>query len=670
MSFINEISEEQLHRDHRSQMLGGTDMYTLMGHGYLEKGESHLDAVMALWERKKGLGTKPKAVNEAMRTGVEQEPAAYQRLMSALAQGKLDTVDERYEHARIYAPFRGLRIQRGNGDGYGIGGNMDAPLFDVSGQQEDPSSGAMISGEDYARRYAEEQSKIALQNEVNRVRELDGEEPWPVSEPKYKAPPFAGVLDIKVTQSASVFYDEIYNGIEPRFVVQTHHYLEVLRAESRRRGLSGDKDPELLGIYRFCLENNRTHFHEIDYDPALVSEMRRRVELFTEKCLKQGMPPNSSELRDEFYIYPVKGTEPAAELPDEGVEEQFKELLEKHDKIKERQKTVKEYEEHVKKDLGLGVRHVNGVEPEGFKDRMHGVFVDGRIVTLEKKITNKKVTNEAALNGVLLAAGGAREALASVQKVLSDTSLTEKEMVAAISQAVQQVELDRLPRDGVQLDDFQSVQRVESSEPTISIRDNKNTRAIYRRLVEERDLDASEVKRVDDEPETERAQEANPEPEEVQNPIEDLGQSKDLGLEQERGQEPKGETPPTPAQHKPATHERVSPEGESGGEVSPGEVLEETPINDDFEPLEAERPARDAKRGTAEDQKIESIEGLASKPQPGVGARGPDLLGGVIPDDLANQTLPEDLFASPEDELEGGRKEEMPPGLSSSPFMV
>src|SRR5690554_5907755 len=181
MSFLQEISEEQLHQDHRSQMIGGTDMYTLMGHGYLEAGESHLDAIMAVWERKRGLGTKPKSVNEAMRTGVEQEPAAYQRVMSALAQGRLDTVDERYEHARLYEPFRGLRIQKGDGNGFGRGGNMDAPLFDTSGEREDPASGRMISGEDYARRYAEEQAKIMMQKEVNRARELDGEEPWPVS---------------------------------------------------------------------------------------------------------------------------------------------------------------------------------------------------------------------------------------------------------------------------------------------------------------------------------------------------------------------------------------------------------------------------------------------------------------------------------------------------------
>lgn len=716
MSFLQEISEEQLQRDHRSQMLGGTDMYTLMGHGYLEKGESHLDAIMAVWEKKRGYGTKPRPVNEAMRTGVEQEPAAYQRVMDSLAQGKLPALDERYKDARLFEPFRGLRIQRGSGDGYGLGGNMDAPLFDVSGEYEDPVSGSPVSGETYARRYAEEHAKIQLQHEVNRARELDGEEPWPVSEAKYKAPPFAGVIDIKVTQSASVYFDEIFNGINPRFAVQTHHYLEVLREESRRLSHPVEKDPELLGVYRFCLENNKTRFHEIEYDPELVVEMHRRAEIFTEKCLKQGIPPNSSALRDEFYVYPVKGTEPEAQLPSPEDEEKFKGLLDKHDALKERQKAIKGYENNLKEDLGYGVRQMGGFDPEDSDCRPPGVFVDGRIVSLEKKITNRKVTNEAAINGALLAGGDAKGALSAVLDFLGQEGMSAEEKLSAISQAVDQGTVDRLPREGAQLEDYQSTQRVESSQPTVVIKDNKNTRSVYQELVADRDSeDGLSVTKTDQPVATTPEVEVGPTEENIATPgsreAPEAGQKDKKSVVSEQGvaepeshevpeekqphREPEareqeevskpgssqaesGEyVPPSPAQHQPLSHERLTPsESRQGAAVSTGEPLEETPVNDDIEVLHYASPhdMTDAERSAVEVPA--GLEGLASKPEPGSEAKGPDLLGGVVPDELADQALPEDLFGEPDgggepQENPGGAEEkyEPLPGVMESPFV-
>lgn len=702
MSFLQEISEEQLNRDHRSQLLGGTDMYTLMGHGYLEKGETHLDAIMALWERKRGLGTKPKNVNEAMRTGVEQEPVAYSRLVQTLARGQLDAADERYLNARLYEPFRGLRIQEGSGDGYGIGGNMDAPLFDVSGEYVDPVSGAKISGEDYARRYAEEYEKIQMQHAVNRARELDGEEPWPVSEAKYKAPPFAGVIDVKVTQSASVYYDEIYNGLQPRFVVQTHHYQRVLLEESRRRGFGAEHDPELLGVYRFCLENNKRHFHEIDYDPELVQEMQRRIELFTEKCLKQGLPPNSSEIRDEFYVYPVKGTEPAAQLPDRGVEEKFKTLLDKHDKLKERQKFLKESEKQILKDLSMGVLHVNGLEPDEKHGELAGVFVDGKVIEFGRKISNRKVTNEAAINGVLLAAGEARGAIGKIQEALSNASLSADEKLALIEQQAAMLNTARLPDEGAQLEHFQSTQRVEAEDFSVSIKGNKNTRTIYHKLVEERDGEDAEIEVMEaegltespasSEPvagtasvtgelvEVETEAQVNPKPveqaahQEAENqesvssepPQVEVGAPAEQALSDEEAALEDELRPPTPVQHQQGEHPRrsVVPGVEVAGAelVSQGEPLSETPLNDNLEPLvNASDPA-----GIADNLGSINLEGLASKPQANEGTKGPDLLSGVIPEGLANQALPDDLFGDPDGKA--NRETEAPPGLDVSPF--
>lgn len=669
MAFWEEVSEEQLDRDHRSGLVGGTDMSTLMGHGYLQDGETHLDAIMRIWERKQGLGTRGFRANEAMRTGVEQEPVVYNRLMEALASGALNVLDERYEHARIYAPFRGMRIQVGRGDGYGIAGNMDAPLFDVRGEYQDPVTETTISGVEYARRYAEEYAKIEMQKAVNRARELDGEELWPVSKPKYTAPPFLGVIDIKVTQSASIFYDEIYNGVSPGFVVQTHHYAQVLQEESRRRGFDEENDPTLLGIYRACLENNKRHFHELEYDPELVAEMRRRERIFTEKCLIQGIPPNSSELRDEFYIYPVQGTEPAAKLPSEELEGKFKVLLDKHQEIKDRQKFLKESEANLLADLAKGVRLANGAGPGRSADTLAGVFVNERIVELGHKITNRKITNEAAVNGALLAAGEANKALSKIQEVLKADGLDEQERLERIAQAASMLEVDRLPREGTQLEDFQSVYRDKSAAASVSIKFNKNTRLAYKKLLAERvepglaTVNLSETVEADSALQQDEVVKVDQETGSPPSTVDEVrleGQQETVQVQPEghqTGTGPKVESvagntddapfqPPKPAEYHATSHENKALPAESvhaGSEQDSKAPLVDTPVNDELQPIKAAEGVVQGEQGAL--MPADALEGLRAKEELEKFG-GPSLLVGDIPEDLLDQALPEDLFES------------------------
>lgn len=691
MAFWQEVSDEQLNRDHRSNILGGTDMAVLMGHGYLEKNESYLDAIMRIWERKRGLGTRTFKDNDAMRTGIEQEPVAYNRLKAALERGALDTYDERYSSARIYEPFRGMRIQEGDDDGYGIGGNMDAPLFDVSGEYDDPVTGAAISGEDYARRYAEEHAKILMQKEVNKARELDGEEPWPVSEAKYKAPPFIGVIDIKVTQSSSVLFDRLHNGVPPGWVVQTHHYRRVLEKKSRELGFLDEHDPKLLGIYQMCLENNKRYYHELEYDPELNAEMQRREQLFVEKCLKQGIPPNSSELRGEFYIYPLKGTEPTAVLPDADTEKKLKSLLEKHKGIKQRQKTLKEYEASILQDLAAGVRLVNGVADEHEGKEMAGVFVDESIVEYGQKITNRRVTNEAAVNGTLLAAGEARFALEVIKAALGGKELDADEKLTAISEAVHSMDTERLPREGVQIQDYQSVQRDKADTSSVSIRNNKNTRYSYQKLIDKRGLDAKRMVGVEDPGTGNRTQpeqaainytkDAQKEPADAvmvgQHTAADSApqhhedfQPLEGPVATEKSAEGQWQ-PPAPVQFIDKPHESQAVPIESltkPAAVSEEPALEETPLNDDLELKKLDGiPESEREEGA---QNLD-VTGLGSKPaQEGASGKGPDLLGGAVPADLLEQVLPEDLFAPKTDsETElGVGAVNTPPGLVASPF--
>lgn len=696
MSFMQEISESEIKGENRSGFLGGSDISALMGHGYFEVGEDHMDAIMSVWERKRGLGARSKQVTEAMQAGVEQEPTAYLRLLDQLRLGQLNATDDRYGAARLYMPFKGLRLQHPTVEGYGDAGNLDAALFNVQQNQIDPITGREISGEDYARRYAEEYRKIQMQTELNHTLDLDGEPLIEISTPKYSPPPFAGAIDIKVTTSASVFYDEIYNGIDPRHVVQAHQYLGVLRKESRKMGFADEHDPELLGVFRFCLENNKTKFHEIQYDPDLSTEMERRRDIFIQKCLIEGIPPNSSELRDDFYIYPVKGTEPEAILASPEIEDKLKVVLAKLTPIKLKMKELEAYESNIHASLQRGIEAANA--DSGHFGKPRGVFVDGKLIKFEEKVRTKKITSEAKLNGVLAAGGEAKQVLSTVEGLLSDQSKTAAEKLEAISLAMRNAPLNRLPDAGAEISDYQIKQKIVANEPSFQQITNKTTRSLYIDMVAAR----SPVGVVSSSPE--KGEQANRSLQ--NNDIEtklgastdstatalDKGQrqSNELSssvLEDEGGSSKELTTPPTPVQHQ-ETEKHQTTAGEiearrnveksNEAELSPAELASSGELISNLHstPHEVNEKPKDfsgAKAFTPHVQSQEQEYLTAYQDQPP--SKGPnmsglplELLEGDVPEVLFADTNASDIEHEPDSSTEASGRGETFVGLATSPF--
>lgn len=477
------------------QRITGTLMAKIMGHGYKEPEQSHMEPIMDAWEQFRGLGRHSRKVSKAMEVGITMEQVAYARAAELLRMKDLEAQDEKYESARLYEAYRGYYLEDAaiqDGD-IGSAANIDGALIDVSGEYIDPRSGEAISGRVYADRQAFEVALHQRMEEDNRILVADGEPPNPIPEPRYTEKlPWMGTADIKVTMMPQVLEENRLKGVPAGWVVQTHHYNKMLREESARHGHDPSKHANLIGVYQYCTATMDGYFHEITHDPELEVEMERRAKAF-QHCVQQGIPPNSSEMREVFYEYPVKRTEPEALFLGHKTEQAFANLLDKRDAIGDKIKELEGYRNNIDKDLEDGVNGLNkrmgGTKPKAF-------FVPrgDKVVLLDYKATttNRSKIDEVGVNKALDAASQAANAWRRADEVFDDDGLSAEEKLAALENLHRGIEepMTGTPTGPTDLEQYKTQVKVGGKAPKLSIVDNKKIRAIYQHEVARREAEA------------------------------------------------------------------------------------------------------------------------------------------------------------------------------------
>lgn len=471
--------------------LTGTAYSTLCGHGYRENGVSHLEPIMRLWERHMGLGSYTRSSNKAMEVGKTMEGIAYEACAASLRSGELHD-EESYQDARLYEVYRGMYIAKDNEGGIlPDAANIDGPIVDTGGTYTDPKSGAEISGIKYAMRRAQEAAMIARREEDNQMLRADGEEPLPIPEKKYVIPEsWMGAIDVKVTQLRRVWEENRLTGIPPAWPVQVAHYNRMLREENERNGIDTSSYPNTMGVYQYCTEAMDGYYYALPHDPELEKEMDRRAELFRH-CVANNIPPNSSEMAPEFYVYKVKGVEPKAIVPTPEMEEVFAQLVTKRDNIDGAIKQLQVYRANVDQSLEKGLRKLNYRD----KDTVpKGVIIDTQsedgkgIRHIHMKDGGRKSTviNEAALNATLMAAVGSKELQEKMGQALNGPG-DDAQKVAKLTQLVNQLgrRINGVPDAEAGVLDFGHFisKQLKGSEKglVLGIQSNKEIRQIYER---------------------------------------------------------------------------------------------------------------------------------------------------------------------------------------------
>jgi hypothetical protein len=499
MGDLSRLEKDVSPRGH-GQFMTGTLMAVLMGHGYRDAGVSHMKPIMEAWERFNGMGRRSRSVSKAM------EEVAYAKAAELLRTKEIGASDENYGNARLYEAYRGLYLQdKDVAEGeYGFAANIDGALVDVSGEYTDPRSGKAISGRVYAERQALEVVMRQRIEENNAILEADGEPTQAIPEPKYTEKlPWMGTADIKVTMSNRVLEENALKGIPAGWAVQTHHYNKMLREDNERNGFGTKDYPNLMGVYQFCTADMEGKFHEIEYDPDLEVEMGRRAEAFA-YCVKNGIPPNSSEMESVFYEYPVKRPEPEAIFLSERVEKTFSSLVNQRDEIDAKIKELEGYKSNIDKDLQVGIEKLNrrmgGTRQKAFFIDL-GPNKEPVLLDYKANITNRTRSDEVAINKVVRAAEGAQNIWEKSQAIWQDATLDSDERLVKLEalhkelgEAVQGVPK---VKGGLDLSAFQYKEKVKSSNPKVTLKRNKNIKAIYEREMASREAIASPAETIE-----------------------------------------------------------------------------------------------------------------------------------------------------------------------------
>lgn len=487
------ISREQSPKGHGLHLTGPA-YATLCGHGYREHGVSHLEPIQRLWERHMGLGTKSRSFNKAMDVGKKMERIAFEDCAEKLRNGQLNDHKD-YNDARLFEVYRGLYLSQAKGDEHLPDAvNVDGPLIDTRGTYTDPKSGREINGVLYASRRAQEAAMIARREEDNEMLRADGEEAIPIPDRKYSIPErYSGAIDMKVTQLKRSADEVRLMGMSGAWPIQTAHYNRVLREQNELNGYDISEYPNLMGVYHYCTETMEGYYYHLPHDPELEKEMQRRGDLFRH-CVENNIPPNSSEMAHEFYIYKVKGIEPEAVVPPPHIEQLFADLLKKRDSIDGAIEQLNEYKANINKSLERGLKKLNyrdkGTVPQG-------VIVDTkaeggksiRYIHMKDSARRSTVVNEATLNSTLMAAAGSKELQEKMLSTLRQ-EYSDSEKVTELSQLIQQLGKQTQsvpdPEAGVlDIGHYTSKQLKDTEKGRqLSVSTNKEIRMIYERAKE------------------------------------------------------------------------------------------------------------------------------------------------------------------------------------------
>lgn len=480
MAFGQGLSDEDLglHEDHK-RLVTGTLAASLMGHGYLEDGDTPIDPIMRAWDRFRGFANDRRKENKSMRTGIEMEPIAHDRFMNGIRSGSMLQEDSPLHDMRIYSVFRGMKLDRTKGEGIGIGANIDAPLFDIRGQREDPRTNEMLSMAQYTERAVLEHERIELIKEENKHRAMEGAEEIPLPEKYYELPPFAGPLDIKVTMSAEMYESVNAQGPTEGWIVQLHHYNRELRNENLARGFDAKDYPNQLTLGHFFTGSMEGRLIDVEYDEALELELEKRIDKFI-GCVQEGIPPNSSVAAGFFAPYPVKKKPANTILLDPEMEEVFRGRLFERHKLLERQAKIEEYIRSIDESLARGLELTTTHNDQG-------VFVDGIEVAKRSKVSNRTVVNEAAINTIIQQGNIARSQIVSALEVLRNGDLAAEERVDQVFSCLSGIDISKLPPENCMgMDQFTYKKRTAATEK-LTIRDTKALKAVYARLTAKRD---------------------------------------------------------------------------------------------------------------------------------------------------------------------------------------
>lgn len=463
----NGLSNEELelHRDH-SRLITGTVSATLMGHGYQEDTDiSHMDGILRIYARMRGEASARTPMNKAMSVGIEMEPIAFQHFKRDLEQERIEGMSGLIAMDELV----GLRLDDTDGVGLGFGANIDAPLVDITGEKEDPTTGKMLPMRDYARKWGRyEQSRQRLLQE-NVQRSMMGEPPLDVPENPLAEPPFAGVADLKTTMAYDVRLEVGAQGPYAGWIVQLHHYNAALKAKNEQNGYSTDDYTNALAIGHLYTGDMKTRTYQAPFDEALEAEIIRRGELFLD-CVEKGISPDSPAVRHHFTPYPVKRVDPAAKLASDDLEQKLVKGFKKLDYCTEK---ADEWGKLKQETLeAIQALYEDEVSQEG-----QTVYANGREMVMASSSRASKSLNRDALNAVIDAAADARVATEKAMAALEAGDTHE-----AMSQLAQ-ARVERLPEENVRsVDAYEDVTRT-ATKPRFAVKATKKAQKVYDQLM-------------------------------------------------------------------------------------------------------------------------------------------------------------------------------------------
>lgn len=460
--------ELNLYKDH-SRLITGTGAAILAGHGYLEDDDrSHMDGIVRLYSKFRGEGVSPVKSNDAMRAGIEAEPIAFGHLEAALKSPK--GVLEGYTDLRTYPALSGLRLDSTDGESYGLGANLDAPLVDVSGEAVDPMTGKTIPMEAYAAKWA--RIEFDRQNilKSNELREAMGEPKLPVPNNPLKEPRYAGVADLKATMQYDVRLEVENAGPYPGWCVQVHHYNMALKELNAQNGYDNEQYPNVLMIGHFYSGDMKTRIHPIPFDPALEDKLKERYAIFMD-CVGRGISPDSPSMRAHFSPIPIKRFTAPSKLASPEIEERLEKGFRQLDYCND---MLEEWEGQKKQTLSKIQEFYEGE----IEKPNQALYAKGRELQLYTATRSSKSLNREALDGVVGAASDTRSKVEEAIQALSNGGDPE-----AVLEILQKIKLNQLPEKNVKTTDSYEVTIEKESPPKFNVKETKKAQKVYELLI-------------------------------------------------------------------------------------------------------------------------------------------------------------------------------------------
>lgn len=450
------LSKEDLnlHLDH-SRLITGTVAAALAGHGYREEGDtSHMDAILRIYVRLKGEGVRRTPSNKAMQAGIDLEPVAFEHLKKKLAKSAIPG----FEGVMTADAAAGMRLDDTDGESFGYGANIDAPLFLAEGEMSDPTTGKPTTAKAYISKWSRlEKDRLDI-IKSNELRRAMGEPEVNVPENPLPVPPLAGVGDIKATMSWDVRMEVESLGPYAGWIAQLHWYNTALRAFNEKNGYPEEDYPSQMMIAHLYSADMETRFYPVPYDPGLEAELLKRAAKLNE-CLDRNISPASPEMSSYFTPYPVKRLPASSRLASTEVEERlelgFQQLDLCDQKVQQWTDKKIETEERIQRIYELDAETSHQT-----------VYALGREMQNRVSVRTSKSINRDAVDGVINAAAAAKSHIESALAALQSGD------VESGIEALQKIQLNSLPAHNVRsLDAYEVTTLKESTKFTI-----KNTK--------------------------------------------------------------------------------------------------------------------------------------------------------------------------------------------------